>query len=121
MGRSRRTVGAARMRGPPSTTTAVDAWVTVREWVDRMAVPPNAGSPEGVAAAAVVLRLDGRPVGVGTSHEKGSSLPRAVAQAIERVRQDRVIEGLSTKEQDAVGRRLTMELELAGPAAPDGG
>ncbi len=103
---------------PPSTTTAVDAWVTVREWVDRMAVPPNAGSPEGVAAAAVVLRLDGRPVGVGTSHEKGSSLPRAVAQAIERVRQDRVIEGLSTKEQDAVGRRLTMELELAGPAAP---
>jgi len=109
------------------------AWFTAaRGWLDAStenpptnaeiqafsALPPAAHAMP-FSAVAVVLRLDGRPVGDSCKQGPLSSAVRdALAAALLVAKQDRRIAALPAELRAKLGERLTLELEFGGDAKP---
>ncbi len=110
--------------GAPALETVAEAYLAARSWLDADLLPrPDA--PEAVVdlprteAVCVVLRLDGRVVGVGEDADPSPGmLRRAVGRAVSEALGDRVIRAVRADAADRVTARLSLEIELAGPTAP---
>ncbi len=111
----------------PDVAACVDGYLAARQWVDTLA-PPDPEAPEshltlpGVRGVSVILRHQGRMVGIGDDWPPLAGdermLRRAVGRAIGRALGDRVISALPPAERDAAGKQLTVELEFAGRPEP---
>jgi hypothetical protein len=108
----------------PSANDAVQAWVAVRTWMNDGETPNSQDEAarlelENTTAVGVILRLDGRVVGRGID-PSGDELAvrRAFGRAMSQALGDRVIGGLPEPWNARPGRRLCLELELAGPRTP---
>ena len=110
--------------GMPDAGDTVSAWYAARSWVDATTTGSeeagaNATGIEGAAACCVILRFDGRLVGIGTAEgDAGSMVRMATAQALEDALDDPTIAALPEDLQGSAGKRLTLELEVAGVLEP---
>jgi len=108
----------------PADTTAIDAFLAARGWLDRDSLPPLE-APEarvelpGTTAVALLLRADGRVVGRGED-ATGDALMvrRAAGRAVAEALGDATIRAVRTELGDRVTSRLSLEIELAGPTRP---
>ncbi|MFO0783177.1 MAG: hypothetical protein U0636_05790 [Phycisphaerales bacterium] len=92
------------------------AWVSARAWLEQGSVPAQAADPEGLRAAAVVLRFNGRPVGEGKAIEAADgNLRTAMAAAMQEARRDPGVKSLGAAETLP---RLTLELEIGSAPVP---
>gem|GEM_PF-1501565 len=116
----------------PSETDAITAFVTAREWLDQDQVPPL-DAPESrvtlgaeVEGVAIILRFDGRAIGLGTAEcdpnardaSRALLLRRAFGKAVARALGDETVRAVRGALQDKVTARLSLEIELAGPSRP---
>lgn len=108
----------------PALDRGISAWLSLRGWLDDDD-QPSIDEPDavlevpGLSAAGVLLRLDGRVVGRGFDPEGDPlAVRRAFGRALAQTLGDRVIRALPEPWRSAPGRRLTLELELAGPRRP---
>lgn len=107
----------------PDIAACVDGFLIARTWVDTMSPPPP-DAPEarltltGVRGVSVILRHEGRIVGVGddwpTVAGDDRMLRRAVGRALARALGDRVIGALPEAQRNAAGPKLALEIEYAG-------
>jgi hypothetical protein len=121
----------------PSESDALAAYIAARAWLDADAMPSEdaEGSQVAVgpaAAVCVLLRLDGRLVGSGDAsvataataapgavdRERMLLVRRAVGRAVARALSDSTIASVRGEVGDKVTRRLSLEIELAGPVRP---
>ncbi|MBC24516.1 MAG: hypothetical protein CMJ32_11470 [Phycisphaerae bacterium] len=108
----------------PDIGDAVGAFLEARNWLDRERMP-KPGEPEsavrirGAVACAVVLRTNGRVVGVAMD-DSGDQfmLRRAVGRAFSDALGDQAISSLPDSIRNTIGTRLSLELECAGAAEP---
>ncbi len=108
----------------PADTTAIDAFLAARGWLDRDSLPPL-DAPEarvelpGTTAVALLLRADGRVVGRGED-ATGDALMvrRAAGRAVAEALGDATIRAVRAELGDRVTSRLSLEIELAGPTRP---
>lgn len=116
--------GADDPPSEPDLDRGLAAWLTLRSWLDENETPSvddDAASLEvpGLTATGVLLRLDGRVVGRGFDPEGDDrAIRRAYGRAVAQVLGDRVIRDLPEPWRSSPGRRLTLELELAGARSP---
>ncbi|MBL9140639.1 MAG: hypothetical protein JNK53_02125 [Phycisphaerae bacterium] len=114
---------AAKADARPEVGQAVQAYLTARAWLDAGSIPSaDPAATDGnstIQSAAVVLRLNGRVVGMGKAIGPAPDLlARSVQSAASNARQDAAVRALG--EQPLA--RLTLELELGGaPQALVGG
>jgi hypothetical protein len=108
----------------PGDDAAIEAFLAVRGWLDRDALPAldqdeSRVALDGVAAIAVLLRVDGRVVGRGED-ATGDPLMvrRAAGRAITEALGDATIRAVRAELGDRVTARLSLEIELAGPTRP---
>lgn len=108
----------------PAIAAATDAYLAARAWLDADLLPRPDDADASVElpateAVCVVLRLDGRVVGVGedATADRGM-LRRAVGRAVSEALGDRVIRAVRAEAADRVTARLALEVELAGPVTP---
>ncbi|MFM7260204.1 MAG: hypothetical protein ACKO3W_06330 [bacterium] len=108
----------------PAEAQAIDAFLAVRGWLDRDALPALDAVDARVdlpstAAVAVLLRVDGRVVGRG---EDATGDPfmvrRAAGRAVTEALGDTTIRAVRAELGDRVTARLSLEIELAGPVRP---
>ena len=100
----------------PDVSVIAQAWVTARAWLEQGSVPAQAADPEGMRAAAVVLRFNGRPVGEGKAIEAADgNLRTAMAAAMQEARRDPGVKSLGAAETLP---RLTLELEIGSAPVP---
>jgi hypothetical protein len=107
----------------PDIASCVDGFLIARGWVDTMS-PPQPDAPEarltlvGVRGVSVILRHEGRIVGVGDDWPAVAGddrmLRRAVGRALARALGDRVIGALPEAARNAAGAKLALEIEFAG-------
>jgi hypothetical protein len=116
----------------PSDEAAISAFVTARDWLDSDQLPALDAPASKVAldanveGIAVVLRIDGRVVGLGTAEvdpaDRTSSrellVRRAVGKAVARALGDDTVRAVRSALDDKVTARLSLEIELAGPSRP---
>ncbi|MCE2885506.1 MAG: hypothetical protein LW806_11490 [Planctomycetaceae bacterium] len=108
----------------PADTTAIEAFLAARGWLDRDSLPPLE-APEarielpGTTAVALLLRADGRVVGRGED-ATGDALMvrRAAGRAVAEALGDATIRAVRAELGDRVTSRLSLEIELAGPTRP---
>lgn len=108
----------------PDLDRGLSAWMSLRQWLDEDDAPSveddrAALEVPGLSAASVLLRLDGRVIGRG--FDPGGdpkAIRRAFGRALAQALGDRVIRVLPEPWRSSPGRRLTLELELAGPREP---
>lgn len=117
-------VTRAEEPGQPDLDRSIGAWLTLRGWLDEGNTPSEtdpAASLEvpDLSEASVLLRLDGRIVGRGADPDGDDrAIRRAFGRALAQARGDGVIRNLPEPWRSSPGRRLTLELELAGPRTP---
>lgn len=103
---------------PPADDPAAPpaAFAQARHWLDTGHVPePRAAAPDAPPFVAVILRLNGRVVGMGKSGGAApGQLEVAMARALKSARADEAVRVLG---DDALPR-LTLELEVAQAAEP---
>ena len=110
--------------GMPDTDGTVSAWYAARNWVDATTTGDdeagsNATRIEGATACCVILRFDGRLVGIGTAEGDAESMVRrATTRALEDALEDPTIAALPEDLRVASGKRLTLELEVGGVLEP---
>ncbi len=115
-------VAAPQPERLPEIEEVVAAWSIARGWVDRFAVPRehDAGSAvavRGAGAVSVVLRAQGATVGRATiAPADGLAVRRAVGRAMSETLG--TLRSAIEVEGDAAGRRLTLEMEIAGEPVP---
>ncbi|MFO0962722.1 MAG: hypothetical protein U0625_07410 [Phycisphaerales bacterium] len=103
---------------------AVGAYFAARGWLDAGSVPMDAKDPDGVRAAAAVLRLRGRTVGFGKAIASGETASRgalvaaAVRMALDAARGHPAVVALPLELREKLGARLALELEVAGAPQP---
>ncbi len=108
----------------PTTDAAVAAFLAARAWLDADALPavesPSAlVALDATTAVCVILRLDGRIVGVGEdATSDGTMVRRALGRAVTKALGDETIRAVRKSVDDRVTARLSLELELAGPLTP---
>ena len=108
----------------PDPDDTVNAWYAVRQWVDQLQIPPKADEQAMVNIAdatgcCVILRSQGRTVGVGTAHgDDGLMVRNATRQALGNALGDHAISALPDTMHADAGRQLTVELEVTGPLQP---
>lgn len=116
----------------PSMPDAQAWFGAARAWLDAApAGAPNVAENKALSAipeparsmpfsaVAVVLRLDGRPVGEAWRQGPGiDSLATALQSAMQSASQDRRIAALPADMRADLGKRLTLELEFAGEPQP---
>ena len=107
----------------PPLPESLAAWFEVRSWLDAGG-PPASDRPEARISipesdrVAVVLRLDGRTVGVGLSSDATTlALHEATETAISRLRRSRA-PNASTDDRRRALARLQLEIEVAGVRRP---
>ena len=117
-------VHGARLNAAPPLAETTAAWFEVRSWLNEGG-PPERDRPEARISipesdrAVVVLRLNGRTVGVGTSPDAGPlALHDATAAAIKDAFADRVLQPLTSEERRRALARLQLEIEIAGKRRP---
>ena len=94
--------------------TGVDATTTGGEEAGS-----NATGIEGATSCCVILRFDGRLVGIGTAEgDAGSMVRMATTRALEDALDDPTIAALPEDLRGAAGKRLTLELEVGGVLEP---
>ncbi|MEY2714580.1 MAG: hypothetical protein RIT24_923 [Planctomycetota bacterium] len=104
--------------------SAIDGYLTARRWLDADALPPvdspDAQAPApNVTAVCVILRLDGRFVGVGEdARGDATMLRRAVGEAVAKALGDQTIRSVREAAGDRITARLSLEVEFAGPLSP---
>ncbi len=107
---------------PLAETTA--AWFEVRSWLNEGGPPERDRSDARISIpesdrAVVVLRLNGRTVGVGTSLDAGPlALHDATTAAIRDAFADRVLQPFTSEERRRALARLQLEIEIAGKRRP---
>ena len=122
------TVGsAAGGATPPDIAVGVEAWIEARAWIDALRVPERDADSlalPGVAAAGVVLRLDGNVVARGQEQAFDALAERAngvLRAAVGRALADFATHASASWPEElraALGPRLTLELDLAGAPIP---
>jgi hypothetical protein len=103
----------------PSAETAVATYLAARRWLDAAGRADPVPTPADVHAAAVVLRLRGRTVGIGKALAEGKS-PAPVDAALRAALEDAFgRRAVKAAERSAeFPRIMTLELELAGQRQP---
>ena len=108
----------------PDENTALDGFLAARAWLDADALPAldaQAAQIELPAtnAVCVLLRLNGRLVGVGEDATgDGLMLRRATGRAVVKALGDETIRSVRATLGDKVTARLSLEIELAGEPTP---
>jgi hypothetical protein len=108
----------------PAAADVVHAWSVGRRWLDAFSTPdPLEASSSvplgGAAAACVILRREGRVVGMGVADgEAALMVRRAAGRAMSQLLVDPAIARLPPEVQAEVGRSMTLELEVAGAPEP---
>jgi hypothetical protein len=111
----------------PDVASCVNGFLVAREWISLLEAPPvdapdSAVALPGVRGICVLLRLDGRIIGVGEewpgSVGDDRMLRRAVARAIAAAMGDELLRGLSEEVRATAGSRLMLEIEFAGRPEP---
>lgn len=108
----------------PGIADGIATYLAIRGWLDRDALPaadaPEASvSSTGVEGVCVILRLDGRVVGVGQDARGDAQMARrAAGEAVSKALGDDVIRSVRAAANDAITARLSLEVELAGPLRP---
>jgi len=108
----------------PDSEGVVDAYLALRDWV-RSLDPPGLDEAEarcpvsGASGVCVILRHTGRVLGTGVDMSgDGLMLRRAAGRALSAVLGTRAVASLPEEAKARVGRRLTIELEVAGAFLP---
>ena len=108
----------------PDAGESVEAWYTVRDWINTLAVPPH-GAPtadvqiSGASCYCLLLRFQGRTVGIGTATSEDEAMLRTAAErAIQSAMNNRTIAALPEDIKKEAGRQLTLELEVGGTMEP---
>jgi hypothetical protein len=79
----------------------------------------SSGTPEPVSAVSVILRLDGRPVGMAwRAGPETAKIWDAATDAMSQAMADPRVAALPADLRSRLGERLTLELELAGGTVP---
>jgi hypothetical protein len=105
-------------------TGVVSAFMKARRWIDEFDTPgldePDANVPiERASAVCAILRLNGRIVGEGVDASGDDRmLRRAVGRALSQLTGHAALVGLPEDLRPMAGRRVTLELEVAGPMSP---
>jgi hypothetical protein len=110
---------AATGRDAPSAETAVATYLAARRWLDAAGRGEPVPTPADVHAAAVVLRVRGRTVGIGKALAEGRTpapVDAALRAALEDAFSRRAVKGAERAAE--FPRTVTLELELAGPRQP---
>jgi len=108
----------------PEPERAVEAFLLARRWLDLDELPaPSESSSRlelpGVTGICVVLRQDGRLVGIGEDSRAGPlMLRRAVGRAVSKALADETVRGVRAVTRDRITARLSLQLELAGERVP---
>lgn len=108
----------------PTTDSAVAAFLAARAWLDADALPAVESplalvSLDATTAVCVILRLDGRIVGVGEDATGDATMVRrALGRAVTKALGDETIRAVRQTVGDRVTARLSLELELAGALTP---
>jgi hypothetical protein len=112
----------------PDDGVAVQAFLAARAWLDAESLPsPDAQAAqvelEGVTGVCVLLRQNGRLVGVGEDSGAGGKpdalmLRRALGRAIVKALGDETVRRVRAEIGDGVTAGLALELELAGAPLP---
>jgi hypothetical protein len=111
----------------PDVPSCVNGFLVARDWISVLTAPPAdaaeaAISLPGVRGVCVLLRFDGRIIGVGEewpgSVGDDRMLRRAVARAIAAALGDELLRGLSDEMRAQAGERLMLEIEFAGRPEP---
>jgi hypothetical protein len=115
---------AAATASLPDTGGVVSAFMAVRGWVDAFDVPdPDAAGSklplDGAAGVCVILRRAGLVVGAGVD-TTGDDLMvrRATGRALSEVLGNPAVANLPAELRDAIGRQLTVQVEVAGAPVP---
>lgn len=115
---------ALRAGEAPSETVAIDAFLAARTWLTADALPALDETSarvvlENTSAVCVLLRLNGRVVGVGEDATGDAlMLRRAVGRAVAKALGDETIRSVRATLGDKVTTRLALELELAAAPLP---
>ena len=117
------TAATSAMSTGPDPGDTVNAWYEVRDWVDDLRIPAESDAGETIRIAdstgcCIILRSQGRTVGIGTAREGASMIRDAARQAISNALGDHAISALPDAIRSDAGRQLTVELEVAGPLQP---
>jgi len=112
----------------PDDGVAVQGFLAARAWLDAESLPsPDAQAAqvelEGVTGVCVLLRQNGRLVGVGEDSGAGGKpdalmLRRALGRAIVKALGDETVRRVRAEIGDGVTAGLALELELAGAPLP---
>lgn len=108
----------------PDPADVVGAYLTLRDWIDRFQLPaPDDPASEirlrQARGVCVILRNAGRVVGAGTDATGDDLMARrAAGRAMGEVLGDPAAADLPDEMTDRMGRRLTLELEVAGGLIP---
>jgi len=117
-------MAATQVAQAPEPEQAVEAFLLARRWLDLDELPAPSDPPSqlelsGVTGVCIVLRLDGRLVGIGEDTSAGPlMLRRAVGRAVSKALADETVRSVRTVTGDKVTARLSLELELAGARVP---
>lgn len=120
--------GAGPVQAQPAPAAAIDAFATLRSWLDEDAAPraPTALDPPNAWGARVTLRLHGRALGSGQTLLAAPSTSDAPTEALWRAFTEALGEALQRTPADALGGQgrgdflaaLSLDVELAHRPAP---
>ena len=97
---------------------AIDTWLHIRPWIDELYVPtadrtsPGDLGPE-LTGVSLMLRFQGRIIGVGEAHDQGAdTLRQATSAAVQDARSSQRVRDLPFEMIESVGKQTCVELEL---------
>ena len=97
---------------------AIDTWLHIRPWIDELYVPtadrtsPGDLGPE-LTGISLMLRFQGRIIGVGEAHDQGAdTLRQATSAAVQDARSSQRVRDLPFEMIESVGKQTCVELEL---------
>ncbi len=98
---------------------AIESWLHIRPWIDELYVPsadrstnPGDLGPE-ITGVSLMLRFQGRIIGVGEAHDQGAdTLRQATSAAVQDARSSQRVRDLPFEMIESVGKQTCVELEL---------
>ena len=116
--------GFAPAADRPDAGESVEAWYTVRDWINTLTVPDIDDVKgdiqiSGASCCCLLLRFQGRTVGIGTATGDDEVMLRTAAErAIRSALNNRTIATLPEDIKKNAGMQLTLELEIGGTMEP---